>query len=59
MPGAGDRIRVGVRLALITTGLARPGRPLLGLIMGLAVVLALAPALSRLPLYRDQTRQQQ
>jgi hypothetical protein len=34
---------------LITTGLARPGRPLLGLIVGLALVLAASPLLVRAP----------
>jgi hypothetical protein len=33
---------------LITTGLARPGRPLEGLVLGLAIVLVLAPVLSAL-----------
>lgn len=33
---------------LITTGLAHPGRPLLGLVIGLALVLVLAPLLSAL-----------
>lgn len=31
---------------LITTGLARPGRPLEGLVLGLAIVLVLAPLLT-------------
>jgi hypothetical protein len=33
---------------LITTGLAHPGRPLVGLVLGLAVVLVLAPLLTAL-----------
>lgn len=34
---------------LITTGLAEPGRPLLGLVVGLALVLAVSPLLVRVP----------
>lgn len=34
---------------LITTGLARPGRPLVGLVLGLALVLAASPLLVRAP----------
>jgi hypothetical protein len=40
---------------LIATGLARPGRPLYGLLLGLVIVLVLAPALARLPGGRAQT----
>jgi len=38
---------------LVTTGLAKPGLPLLGLVVGLAIVLAVAPPLARLPLARE------
>ena len=31
---------------LITTGLARPGRPLVGLVLGLAILIALSPVVS-------------
>lgn len=34
---------------LVTTGLARPGAPLIGLVLGLAIVLALGPLVGRLP----------
>lgn len=34
---------------LVTTGLARPGRPLLGLTVGLIIVLALGPLSGRVP----------
>ena len=37
---------------LIATGLAKPGAPLIGLVLGLAVVLVCAPLLTRLPLGR-------
>jgi hypothetical protein len=37
---------------LISTGLARPGSPLIGLILGLAIVLALGPLCSRIPIAR-------
>ena len=36
---------------LITTGLARPGAPLIGLVLGLAIVIALGPDLRRWPLH--------
>jgi HPP family len=35
---------------LITTGLARPGAPLIGLVLGLAIVIALGPLIGRIPL---------
>ena len=39
---------------LVATGLAKPGRPLLGLVVGLAVLIVVGPALSRLlPLRRE------
>ena len=44
---------------LVATGLARPGRPLLGLIIGLAVVLAVAPLVARIPLARSESREEQ
>jgi HPP family len=37
---------------LITTGLAGPGAPLIGLMLGLAIVIALGPLVGRLPLAR-------
>ena len=45
---------------LIATGLAKPGAPLIGLVLGLAVVIAVGPILGRVPLARrastvDQT----
>lgn len=33
-------------VVLITTGLARPGRPLVGLVLGLALLIALSPVVS-------------
>ena len=41
---------------LITTGLARPGAPLIGLVLGLAIVIALGPLIGRLPLARALAR---
>jgi hypothetical protein len=40
---------------LIATGLARPGKPLLGLVVGLAIVVVLGPLSGRLPLARRLT----
>jgi hypothetical protein len=41
---------------LISTGVAGPGRPLYGLVVGLVIVIILAPVLARLPLAaRSQT----
>jgi HPP family len=37
---------------LITTGLAKPGTPLIGLVLGLAIVIALGPLLGLIPLAR-------
>ncbi len=34
---------------LVATGLAKPGAPLVGLVMGLAIVIAVGPLLGRLP----------
>ena len=38
---------------LITTGLAKPGAPLIGLVLGLAIVIALGPLFGRLPYARS------
>lgn len=40
---------------LLTTGLANPGRPLAGLILGLAITIVVGPLSGRLPLFRVQT----
>ncbi len=40
---------------LVATGLARPGKPLLGLVVGLGIVLVLGPLSGRLPLARHLT----
>ena len=37
---------------LVTTGLAKPGRPLAGLVLGLAIVVGLGPLVGRLPIGR-------
>lgn len=37
---------------LIATGLAKPGAPLIGLVLGLAVVITIAPLLGRVPFAR-------
>ena len=37
---------------LVSTGLARPGPPLIGLVLGLAIVLVLGPLSGRLPIAR-------
>lgn len=37
---------------LVATGLARPGRPLFGLLVGLAVLISLGPLIGRLPIGR-------
>jgi hypothetical protein len=42
---------------LITTGLAKPGAPLFGLVLGLTKVIALGPLVGHLPLVRAQTKQ--
>lgn len=39
---------------LVATGLAKPGRPLFGLVLGLAVLILVAPVLSRLPFCREE-----
>jgi hypothetical protein len=39
---------------LVATGLAKPGRPLFGLVAGLAVLILAAPVLSRLPFRREE-----
>jgi hypothetical protein len=46
---------------LITTGLAKPGAPLIGLVLGLAIVIGLGPLIGRIPFARrdssvDQSR---
>jgi HPP family len=38
---------------LITTGLAKPGAPLIGLVLGLAIVIALGPLIGRIPFARS------
>jgi hypothetical protein len=43
---------------LVATGLARPGKPLLGLVVGLVIVLVLGPLSGRLPLARHQTAEE-
>jgi hypothetical protein len=37
---------------LITSGLAKPGAPLIGLVLGLAIVIALGPLVGRIPFAR-------
>jgi hypothetical protein len=49
---------------LITTGLAKPGAPLIGLVLGLAIVIALGPLIGRIPLahhasVEDQSRRRE
>jgi hypothetical protein len=41
---------------LITTGLAKPGAPLVGLVLGLVIVISLGPLVGRLPLARVLAR---
>ncbi len=38
---------------LITTGLAKPGSPLIGLVLGLAIVIALGPLIGQIPFARS------
>ena len=38
---------------LITTGLAKPGAPLIGLVLGLAIVIAFGPLIGRVPVARS------
>lgn len=45
----------GATALLVASGIARPGPPLVGLIIGLALVLAVAPLLARLPGERRDT----
>jgi hypothetical protein len=45
----------GATALLIASGIARPGPPLVGLVIGLAIVLAVAPLLARLPGERRDT----
>jgi hypothetical protein len=44
---------------LIATGLAKPGAPLTGLVLGLGIVIILAPLLSRIPLAREASTRDQ
>ena len=44
---------------LITTGLAKPGAPLIGLVLGLSFVIALGPLIGRIPLARGATTEDQ
>lgn len=44
---------------LITTGLAKPGSPLIGLVLGLAIVIALGPLIGRVPFARSALREDQ
>ena len=45
----------GATTLLIASGIAAPGAPLIGLVVGLVIVLAAAPLLARLPGERDDT----
>lgn len=45
----------GATTLLVASGIAGPGKPLIGLVVGLVIVLAVAPLLSRLPGERDDT----
>ena len=45
----------GATALLVASGVAAPGKPLLGLLAGLVIVLAVAPLLARLPGERDDT----
>lgn len=42
---------------LISTGLAKPGAPLIGLVVGLALVVSVGPFVGRLPLARQEAAQ--
>ena len=44
---------------LITTGLAKPGAPLIGLVLGLAIVIALGPLIGRVPFARSASSEDQ
>ncbi len=44
---------------LITTGLAKPGAPLVGLVLGLAIVIALGPLIGRIPFARGASQVEQ
>jgi HPP family len=44
---------------LIATGLAKPGAPLIGLVLGLAIVIALGPLIGRIPFARRASRVEQ
>jgi len=41
---------------LITTGLAKPGAPLIGLVLGLAIVIAIGPLIGRIPFPRGASQ---
>lgn len=45
----------GATALLVSSGIAAPGAPLLGLVVGLVIVLVLAPLLARLPGEVDRT----
>lgn len=45
----------GATALLVASGVAAPGKPLVGLVLGLVVVLAVAPLLARLPGERHDT----
>lgn len=45
----------GATTLLVASGIAAPGTPLLGLVVGLVIVLSLAPLLARLPGERHDT----
>ena len=44
---------------LIATGLAKPGAPLIGLVLGLAIVIALGPLIGRIPFARGASQLEQ
>lgn len=43
---------------LITTGLARPGKPFGGLVLGLVIAIVLGPLASRIPLFQREATEQ-
>jgi hypothetical protein len=44
---------------LVATGLAKPGAPLIGLVLGLAIVIVLGPLIGRIPLARRASTEDQ
>ncbi|GAA4788810.1 hypothetical protein GCM10023200_24260 [Actinomycetospora chlora] len=48
----------GATALLVASGIARPGPPLVSLVIGLAIVLAVAPLLARLPGERHDTAEE-